>query len=237
MSVPARFAYILLWGLSGKPVELLCEKTGYGRHAVRAHCEELRKAGWVAIERRGRRKVIHAVIPTRVQQRMATDFRNHLETCAYAGETTARAWAELLVAECRFVDNFRPDFLRNPKTGHAMEYDMFEPERLLAIEYNGAQHYRPTPMFSDEREFEDQRARDLMKQGLSLEQGVMLIVVRPKDLTLPGMLAKFEGLPLRRYDASGPCVKTLEEIGQKLIQADERLNRKARTGERQTGQR
>jgi len=225
LTVPARFIYVSLWGSPGRSMRGLSAVTGYHHHAVKVHCDLLQKAGWADMQRKRTGYVVFATIPREVQERLATEFLAFLDTCAYVGESVTRAWRDVLVADHGFVDNFRPDFLRNPRTGQAMEYDMYEPQRRLAIEYNGPQHYGPTLMFPDPREYQEQRTRDLVKQGLSAEHGIRLITIEARDLTLKGMLAKLDGLPLKRYDPSGPCIKMLEEVGSKLIRAAEKLDK------------
>ncbi len=226
LPVAARFIYVRLWGSPGYTMRWLCGATGYEHHAVRAHCDLLQKAGWLSIERRRRGCMVFPMIPRDVQERMAADFAGFLDLSAYAGQATTRGWCDCLVAGLDFLDNFRPDFLRNPRTGQAMEYDFYNPQRRLAIEYNGPQHYKPTLWFPDLKEHQDQRTRDLIKQGLSVEHGIRLITIEAKDLTLDGMLAKLEGLPLKRYDASGPCIRVLGKVGQKLAKAAERLEQR-----------
>lgn len=226
LPVVARFIYVQIWNSSGRSIKSLCDITGCAHHSVRSHCAQLQKAGWLAIERTKSGYVVFPSIPHKVQQRMAEEFEEHLELCAHAGEATTRAWRDVLVADSSFLDNFRPAFLRNPKTGQAMEYDMFDPLRSLGVEYHGPQHFKPTLLFPNLAMFEEQRTRDLLKQGLSVEHGIRLITVQATDLSLKGMLAKFEGLPLKRYDPSGPLVTTLEKVGAKLILAAKKLEQR-----------
>ena len=42
----------------------------------------------------------------------------------------------------------RPKFLFNSVTTENLELDMFNQELMLAVEYNGQQHYKYTPFFS-----------------------------------------------------------------------------------------
>jgi hypothetical protein len=74
--------------------------------------------------------------------------------------------------------NLRPNFLRNPETGKALELDCYIPEYKLAIEYNGIQHYKfPSAYHKTEKEFYDQVYRDRLKKKLCDESGVYLIPV------------------------------------------------------------
>jgi len=72
----------------------------------------------------------------------------------------------------------RPDFLKNPKTRRNLEIDCYNDELMLAIEYNGVQHYEwPNflPMTYDQ--FLKQVERDALKRDLCERHGVYLIVV------------------------------------------------------------
>ena len=82
--------------------------------------------------------------------------------------------------------NCRPDFLRNPVTGGRfnLELDCYEPSLKLAVEYNGAQHYKYIPYFHKNKEaFLNQKYRDEMKQRMCRENNVNLIEV-PNTIAL-----------------------------------------------------
>lgn len=74
----------------------------------------------------------------------------------------------------------RPDFLRNPVTGgnFNLELDCYNSDLRLAVEYNGAQHYKYIPYFHKNKEaFYNQKYRDQMKRHMCKENGVTLIEV------------------------------------------------------------
>ena len=74
----------------------------------------------------------------------------------------------------------RPDFLRNPVTGgnFNLELDCYNPELGLAIEYNGAQHYKYTPYFHRSKDhFLNQKYRDDMKRRICKDNQIVLIEV------------------------------------------------------------
>lgn len=76
------------------------------------------------------------------------------------------------------VVHFRPDFLKNPRTGRNLELDMYDPETKIGIEYNGKQHYEYVPsMHKDLADFEYQVWRDKLKIELCSKEGVILIIV------------------------------------------------------------
>jgi hypothetical protein len=103
------------------------------------------------------------------------------------GETICRNYLEK-----RFNKSFqkaRPNFLRNPVTGgdYNLELDCFNPELRLALEYNGAQHYKYIPYFHKNKEaFLNQKYRDEMKRVKCKENGIQLIevpyTVKPHEL-------------------------------------------------------
>lgn len=76
--------------------------------------------------------------------------------------------------------NCRPDFLLNPVTGGRfnLELDCYEESLRLAVEYNGAQHYKYIPYFHKNKEaFYNQMYRDDMKRRICKENRVNLIEV------------------------------------------------------------
>ena len=74
----------------------------------------------------------------------------------------------------------RPDFLRNPVTGGKfnLELDCYNNDLKLAVEYNGAQHYKYIPYFHKNKEaFLNQKYRDDMKRRICKEHRIILIEV------------------------------------------------------------
>ena len=72
----------------------------------------------------------------------------------------------------------RPDFLKNPETGHNLELDCYNAELNIAVEYSGYQHYvypnRFHRMYDD---FIKQVRRDQFKVDVCDAQGIYLITV------------------------------------------------------------
>lgn len=87
------------------------------------------------------------------------------------------------ILEGKFGKSFnkaRPNFLRNPVTGgdFNLELDCYNEELGLALEYNGAQHYKYIPYFHKNKEaFLNQKYRDEMKRSKCKENGISLIEV------------------------------------------------------------
>lgn len=78
----------------------------------------------------------------------------------------------------RVLTDFRPNFMKNPKTKRNLELDLYDPLTKIAIEYNGIQHYQESKHFNVTSEkLMKQKERDLMKIELCKKEGVTLIIV------------------------------------------------------------
>lgn len=73
----------------------------------------------------------------------------------------------------------RPDWLKNPKTGHCLEIDCFNEELRLAVEVSGSQHYQQEDHFhrGDRGKFLSQVYRDKVKKEMISNKGIDLIVI------------------------------------------------------------
>lgn len=94
------------------------------------------------------------------------------------GETECRRVLEQTFR--RPFDKARPDILNNPVTGgnHNLELDCYNREMRLAVEYNGAQHYKYIPFFHSNKEaFLNQKYRDELKRRMCRDNGITLIEV------------------------------------------------------------
>lgn len=81
----------------------------------------------------------------------------------------------------------RPQFLNNPVTfgTNNLELDCYNEELKLAVEYDGAQHFKFIPHFHKTKEgFMNQRYRDYMKDQMCKENGIVLIRV-PYTVKIP----------------------------------------------------
>lgn len=89
--------------------------------------------------------------------------------------------------ECRyFLETFfqlpfpksRPDFLKNPITGHNLEIDCYNEHLKLGVEYNGSQHYKFSPYFHKNYDAAmNQKYRDVIKHKLCDDNNINLIIV------------------------------------------------------------
>lgn len=74
--------------------------------------------------------------------------------------------------------NHRPDFLKNPETGHNLEIDCYNPHIKIGVEYNGIQHYVwPNYTKQSLEQFRNQLRRDKYKLEECDKNGYYLIRV------------------------------------------------------------
>lgn len=77
-----------------------------------------------------------------------------------------------------YFPTVRPNFLKNPKTGRALELDGYNAGLNLAFEYNGKQHrVFPNVFHETENEFIKQQERDKYKMKRCKELGINLIII------------------------------------------------------------
>ena len=67
----------------------------------------------------------------------------------------------------------------HPKWLGRQHLDIFIPSLKLAIEYQGAQHFKPVEFFGGEKEFKKLQARDRKKFKLCQENNIILMYVKP----------------------------------------------------------
>lgn len=67
--------------------------------------------------------------------------------------------------------NYRPDWLKNPQTGHNLELDFYIEKEHTAFEVQGPHHYVDKA----------QKARDYIKRKVCKERGICLIEVKADE--------------------------------------------------------
>jgi len=78
----------------------------------------------------------------------------------------------------KFKRDIRPNFLKNPKTGHNLELDCYNEDLKIALEYNGNQHYiYPNRFMKSEDEMIYSVQKDVYKEEVCKEKGIHLIIV------------------------------------------------------------
>ncbi|MBB4804572.1 hypothetical protein HNP37_004669 [Flavobacterium nitrogenifigens] len=81
--------------------------------------------------------------------------------------------------------NIRPDWLEN------LELDIYLPQRKLAFEYQGQQHFHPIKAWGGSKAFENLQKRDEKKRNICLQLGIVLIEINyTEPLTLDYLLEK-----------------------------------------------
>jgi len=83
---------------------------------------------------------------------MDGDSISPTSTMSYSEDLFEQSLNLVLKPGIKVIRNFRPDFLKNPKSGHNLEYDFYIPEAKVAFEIQGIHHLRCISM--SERRFE-----------------------------------------------------------------------------------
>jgi hypothetical protein len=98
-------------------------------------------------------------------------------TCVNRGELCAQAALERIFPGKTF-QKVRPDWLRNDRTGRALEIDLYNDQLRLGVEVQGAQHYvHPNSWHKTRQEFDAQVYRDTLKRQLCAQSGCLLLEV------------------------------------------------------------
>lgn len=93
-----------------------------------------------------------------------------------SNELEARAALERLMGTP--FPKIRPPWLRNPRSGRALECDCYSEAHACCIEVSGKQHFEfPNSFHATRAQFEDQLYRDELKRTLLRKHGDQLIVV------------------------------------------------------------
>lgn len=103
--------------------------------------------------------------------------RRHQQTIMSKGEARCKEFSEFFFQKP--FDKERPDFLKNPVTGENLELDLYNRDLKLAIEYNGAQHYKYNAFMhkNSKERFYNQQYRDILKKDMCDKSGIQLVVV------------------------------------------------------------
>lgn len=188
----------------------LADGLGVSTTTVRRSLRQLEPPGWVTVHRGPGRRTnayLYNDVHRAWRQSVLERLRIRLRRAPHRGEALMREMLNVLVDDNRFEDNARPGFLRNPLTQELLEFDRWYVEARVAFEFNGPQHYRTTEKFPDPVQVRGQRARDLIKTALVMEQGIRLITVLPAQLSFDHLIQQIGGvLPLRKLRAEDPVV-------------------------------
>ena len=91
-----------------------------------------------------------------------------------------------LYKEHEVIYQYKPYFLATDKGN--MSYDVYICGLKIAIEYQGKQHFEPIDYFGGKEKFEKQKARDLLKERLSIENGIKLVYINYWDNITPDII-------------------------------------------------
>ena len=117
------------------------------------------------------------------------------------GESLMCEYLDVYLGKYKHIDNYRPDWLTNPRTGQPLEIDRYYPDLKAGFEYQGEYHLRP---IEGTDEFRYRRYLDNLKRRLASQQGVKIISVEPIDLTI-NVMSRYARRASREYlDAHKP---------------------------------
>jgi len=84
------------------------------------------------------------------------------------------------VGRVKVIENYRPNWLRNPKTGRNLEIDLYLPKFKIGIEYQGAQHFKH--VYNMDRNIDYTRYKDTLKIELAKKRKVNIVEIFEQDL-------------------------------------------------------
>ncbi len=213
ISPPAKFLYVAMEVYQPDSLTALAKLTGLSQPYVSQLCDQLSKNGWILRVKDGSKRIPLPSIPYPVQDQMVRELLAAFNVSPLKGEFLMRKWLDYLIMCDDYMDNARPEFLKNPLTGEKLELDRHYPEHRVGFEHHGPQHFGLTKQHSELDKFNELRSHDLMKAGLCRENGVTLVILTADDLTLDRLLKVIpDHMPKRHVDPKGPYVAALERL-------------------------
>ena len=103
------------------------------------------------------------------------DHKNGRGCVVCAGFRSEQIAHDVLISMGYKPTKCRPSWLTNPDTNRPLELDIYLPERNVAIEVQGLQHYQPLDFFGGQESFDALQERDDLKRKLCAENNVRLI--------------------------------------------------------------
>lgn len=191
--------------------------SGLDLKTLRRALHQLVEAGWITAKQASQRQPIEFALRHPLVDRGAMELnlvKDRIARGGFHGETLMREYLSLLIGSAQFSDNAAPGFLVNPLTNQRLQFDRYYPPRV-AFEFQGRQHFVATRDYPESL-VAQQRARDLMKRGICQEEGIELIHVLARDLSLSKMQAKVGALlPLRDLQGLEPVAAYLDQESRK----------------------
>ncbi|MDP2871471.1 MAG: hypothetical protein Q8P31_02915 [Bacillota bacterium] len=181
--------------------------------SVATACDSLAATEWMTFVTMAKARRPVPLTPLRCQSALALQLEKNYAQAPNKGEFLMKSHLDLRIQSDQFVDNARPEFLTRKTTDQPLEYDRFYTHLAVAFEFNGSQHFLATQAFGDEQAQKEIIERDLIKESLSRNAGVRLIVVTADDLR-PGVFERLlpDDLPQYHVDEDGPYYQALARI-------------------------
>jgi hypothetical protein len=79
-----------------------------------------------------------------------------------------------------FIQDYRPDFLKNPKTGKNLEIDIYCEEKKFGFEYQGAHHFDSIDFSNPDKSRENDFKKQLLVE--KLQSRILIIEIFEEDL-------------------------------------------------------
>lgn len=89
-----------------------------------------------------------------------------------ASEKKMKKYLDKMYQDCEYLDNVRPDWLINPKTGWSLELDRYYPALRIAFEFQGLHH----------RDDEYQRYKDRIKKKTCKNKKIRMVWIMSEDI-------------------------------------------------------
>jgi len=106
------------------------------------------------------------------------------------GERLMKAYLDEMLPGLTPLDNIRPEWLINRRTGKRLELDRYYPEIQAAFEFHGDQHFRSVESFEGSVKY--RVFLDELKARLCREEGIKLVRVVASDLKYTRMKYKLK---------------------------------------------
>jgi len=197
-------------------------------NTAKAAVRDLEPYGWVSLTQQDRLCPLTFVLENPVYARQLAEVEEawrRIEEAPHRGEAIMHELCSVRFASRHYIKNATLGWLISPRTGQELEFDRYYPRHGVGIEHNGLQHYGPTAKYPDREAARRQRERDLWKLGLSVEEGVDVIVIRSEELSLKTLEERAEGLlPLRDLTGHELLVEYLEHESRKYREWAATLN-------------
>lgn len=112
-----------------------------------------------------------------------------------------------LMSPCKYIENYRPDWL------YGMELDFYFPNKKIAIEFNGDQHY----VYTEFGEHLAQARRDAIKAKICKERGIWLRVFDASDLEYTRLRSRCKKLFTKESVKNPFIVSKLKSLNKECI--------------------